>query len=175
MRSSNRRVKSSSRCAMNPCKDSASWRKGGGAARQWSDGEWHGDLRSALWLHSSWTRSRPLRSAHSCTARLPLSPSLNICCVCAVCDRRGGCSCCSGARIDERTRPCAAARCSIPAWTTRSAWDHRALSRIDALPRFRGAPGGIGVPRWLPRAPVASQASEARVICVGRGPGAWGR
>ena len=88
MRSSRRRVKSSTRCAMNPCKDSASWRKGGGAARQWSDGEWHGDLRSALWLHSSWTRSRPLRSAHSCTVRLPLSPSLNICCVCAACDRR---------------------------------------------------------------------------------------
>ena len=35
----------------------------------------------------AWTRSRPLRSVHSCTARPPLLPSLNICCVCAACDR----------------------------------------------------------------------------------------
>ena len=58
------------------------------AARQCAGANWHGKLCCALGLHSSWTRSRPLRSAHSCTARSPLLPSLNMCCVCAVCDRR---------------------------------------------------------------------------------------
>ena len=53
-----------------------------------SGAEWHGKLCSALGLHSWWTRSRPPKSAHSCTARPPLLPSLNLCCVCAACDRR---------------------------------------------------------------------------------------
>ena len=64
-----------------------------------------------------------------------------------------GCCCCySGARIDERARPDAAARCSTSVCITQSAWHHQVLRQIDALPRFRGAHGGIGAPRWLPRA-----------------------
>ena len=86
--SSNRLLKSSSRCAMNPCKDSASWCKGGGAARQWSDGEWQCKLCRGLWLQTSWTWSMPGRSAHSCSVRPTLLPSLNICCVCTACTRR---------------------------------------------------------------------------------------
>ena len=90
MPSSNRLLKSSTRCAMKRCKDSTPWRNGGGAARQWAGGEWHDQLRCALGLHSLWPWSRPLRSAHSCTARLyiPLHPWLTIRCVCTVCDRR---------------------------------------------------------------------------------------
>ena len=95
--------------------------------------------------------------------------------VCAPCVIVGSGCCCSGARIDERARPDAAARCSTSACITRSAWDHRALRQFDALLRFRWAPGAPRWPTVLPRAPLASQASEARVICVGRGPGAWGR
>ena len=109
------------------------------------------------------------------------APRAHLCCplsTCVVCAPRvivgSGC-CCSGARIDEWTRQNAAARCSTPAYITRSAWDHRALRQIDGVPLFRGVHGGIGAPQWLPRALWAPQASRARVVCVGRGPGARGR
>ena len=95
--------------------------------------------------------------------------------VCAPCVIVGGGCCCSGARIDERARPDAAARCSTSDCITRSAWDHRALRQIDALLRFRWAPGAPRWPTVLPRAPLASQASGSRVLCVGRGPSAQGR
>ena len=88
MRSSNRLLKIFTRCAMNRCKSLTPWRKGGGAARQWSGEEWHGNLRCALGLHSSWTWSRPLKRLHSRSARPWLHPWLTIRYVCAVCDRR---------------------------------------------------------------------------------------
>ena len=88
VRSSNRLLKIFTRCAMNRCKSLTPWRKGGGAARQWSGEEWHGNLRCALGLHSSWTWSRPLKRLHSRSARPWLHPWLTIRYVCAVCDRR---------------------------------------------------------------------------------------
>ena len=102
--------------------------------------------------------------AHRCS---PLSTFV----VCAPCVITGGGCCCSGASIDERSRPDAAARCSIPACITRSAWDHRALRQIDALLRFRRA---VVAPRW---ATVATScfSSRSRGICVGRGSGTKGR
>ena len=84
-------------------------------------------------------------------------PPLSTFVVCAPCVIAGGGCCCSGARIDERARPDAAARCSTSAWITRSAWDHRALRQIDALLRFRWAPGAPRWPTVLPRAPLASR------------------
>jgi len=75
-----------------------------------------------------------------------------------------GCCCCSGARIDERARPDAAACCSIPAGITRNAWDHRALRQIDALLRFRRA---VVAPRWLRSGyATSSLVTACSVSCV---------
>ena len=142
----------------------------------WSRVAWQAVLR-ACGLHSRWTRSRPLRSvqpfirvprAHRCS---PLSTFV----VCAPRVIAVGCCCCSGARIDERARPDAAVRCSTPAGITWSAWDHRALRKIDALLRFRRAVVAPRWLRWLHHALLASQASRSRGFCVGRGSGAKGR
>ena len=107
--------------------------------------------------------------AHRCS---PLS-------TCVVCAPRvivGGCCCCSGARINEWTRQGAAARCSTLDCTTRSnlwRWEQRQMS---ALHGFRW---NVVAPRWLQWLSLVlcwpSQAGRARVICVGRGPGARDR
>ena len=163
------------RCGGDAAKHLAWWRKGAGAARQWAGAEWHGKLCCALGLHSWWTRSRPLRSAHSCTARPPLLPSLNLCCVCAACDRRR--------RLlllwSQDRRVHTARRCDSLLYT--GLHHTECLGPLGASADQRGAsiPWGSWWHRctaaWLPRALWAPQASRARVFCVERGPGARGR
>ena len=120
-------------------------------------------------------RVRGHSGARICAPRAHRCSPLSTFVVCAPCVIAGGGCCCSGASIDERARPDAAARCSIPACITRSAWDHRALRQIDALLRFRRAVVAPRWLRWLPHALLASQASRSRGFCVGRGSGAKGR
>ena len=174
MRNSNRPPQTPTRCGGDVETNSAFTRKSGAPAV--NDLMESGMATCAARLCSIRRgRVRGHSGARICAPRAHRCSPLSTFVVCAPCVIAGGGCSCSGASIDERARPDAAARCSTSACITRSAWDHRALRQIDALPRFRGAPGGIGAPRWLPCALWPPQASRARVFCVGRGPGAQGR
>jgi len=134
-------------------------------------------------IHRGRTRSRPLRSAHSCTARPALLPSLNICRVCAACDR---------SRLllllgSQDRRASTARRCGLLLYTGRYHAERLGSSGASADRRAASIPSsccGTAVATvWL-RYLVARvlcvvvwppQAIRSRVVCVGRGPGAQGR
>ena len=79
------------------------------AARQLAGGEWQCELRRALWLHSSWTWSRPLKRLHLCPARLPLLPSeYNSLCV-----RHVRSQAAAAAAVEQYRRASTARRCGL--------------------------------------------------------------
>ena len=109
-------------------------------------------------IHRGRTRSRPLRSAHSCTARPALLPSLNICRVCAACDR---------SRLllllgSQDRRASTARRCGLLLYTGRYHAERLGSSGASADRRAASIPSsccGTAVAVWLPHAFLASQAS----------------
>ena len=79
------------------------------AARRLAGGEWQCELRRALWLHSSWTWSRPLKRLHLCPARLPLLPSeYNSLCV-----RHVRSQAAAAAAVEQYRRASTARRCGL--------------------------------------------------------------
>ena len=120
-------------------------------------------------------RVRGHSGARICAPRAHRCSPLSTFVVCAPRVIAGGCCCCSGASIDERARPDAAARCSTSACITRNNLSHWEQSQVSALHGFRWAVVAPRWLRWLPRALWPPQAIRSRVVCVGRGPGAHGR
>ena len=118
----------------------------------------------ALWLRSSRTWSRPLRSAQASTPSPLLLATLTICRVCAVCDH----SCLLKILCTQDRRTGVARRCSLLLYI---GLDHTEPSASSgAAPCWRAASTS-----WAPctavgylAAPLAPRASGARVVRVGR-------